>query len=112
MVTHLGRFELSLTTTDLPAMRDFYLALGFAITGGKPEEGWLELTAGELRVGIYQGHIAANQASFFGDSIEHVADILRAKGLHSGLAMDERDGTRSITITDPEGNPIYFNCAG
>lgn len=109
MVTHLGRFEVSLVTQDLAAMRDFYLHLGFELTGGDLSRGWVEMSSGQLRLGIYQGHIDSNQLSFFCGQVEPIAELLRQRGLHDGQITAEQDGTRSVTVRDPEGNRLYFN---
>ena len=53
----LGAFSISLPVADLTASRAFYEKLGFEVTGGDADEGWLICKNGETIVGLFHGHI-------------------------------------------------------
>ena len=106
----LGTFELSLKVADLDRALEFYEALGFVRSGGKPEEGWVSLTGSGLNLGLYQGHIACNLLTFFNPDVAVLGAELAARGLTPASGPEhESDGTVGMTIFDPDGNALYFN---
>ena len=60
----LGVFSLSLDVADLDASRVFYEALGFAVTGGDADDGWLILKNGETTLGLFHGMFERNMLTF------------------------------------------------
>ncbi|MCK4594445.1 hypothetical protein KAU45_08075 [bacterium] len=61
---NLGRFELCLAVADLESSIGFYDKLGFTAVAGDPAEGWRIMTNGDLRLGLYRGHVPANLLNF------------------------------------------------
>lgn len=106
----LGEFELSLKVSDLVRSMDFYHKLGFERVDGEPAKGWVVLRCGDLRLGLYQGHLEANLMSFLGGNVKSIAHGLKAKNVEMlSDAMQEKDGSMGAKLVDPDGNIIYFN---
>lgn len=120
--TELGAFSLSLTVRDLEASRDFYTRLGFEVVGGVAEEGWLILKNGESTLGLFHGMFERNLLTFNPgltnrmERLERFTDLreLQAQLEAAGLELDTRadpdgEGPASLTLTDPDGNPILLD---
>ena len=60
----LGAFSISLAVEDLARSRAFYETLGFEVTGGDPEHGYLILVNGRSVVGLFQGMFEQNILTF------------------------------------------------
>jgi predicted lactoylglutathione lyase len=107
---NLGRFEYCLNVRDLQRSMKFYVKLGFKQIGGNPEEGWVVLKHNNLRLALYQEHIAGNLMNFRGGDVNEIARTLKNKDLKMKMdAIQESDGSMGATIEDPDGNLIYFN---
>ncbi len=107
---NLGRFELSLNVTDLERSVEFYERLGFTAVEGDPAEGWRIMINGDLRLGLYRGHIPANLLNFRGGDVFALARELKMRGvvLESGPEI-ESDGSAGASLRDPDGNLVYLN---
>lgn len=118
----LGVFSLSLNVADLDASREFYEKLGFAVTGGDADDGWLILKNGETTLGLFHGMFNRNMLTFNPgltarmERLEHFTDVreIRRRLEAVGLAVDsaiepESDGAGSITLIDPDGNPVLID---
>lgn len=118
----LGVFSLSLSVADLGASRAFYEKLGFDVVGGDAGAGWLILKNGETTLGLFHGMFERNMLTFNPgltprmerlDSFTDVRDLrdrLVAAGLEVDDAIDEgSSGAGSITLVDPDGNPILID---
>ena len=118
----LGVFSLSLNVADLGASREFYTKLGFVETGGDANDGWLILKNGETTLGLFHGMFERSILTFNPgltarmeriDDYTDVRDIQRAlEG--AGLTVDSAiepgsSGPGSITLTDPDGNPVLID---
>ena len=118
----LGAFSLSLNVADLDASRTFYEKLGFAETGGSPDDGWLILKNGETTLGLFHGMFERNMLTFNPgltarmeriDTFTDIRDIEHALA-DAGLTVDSAiepgsTGAGSITLIDPDGNPILID---
>ena len=118
----LGVFSLSLAVADLDASRRFYEALGFEVTGGDAEQNWLILKNGETTLGLFHGMFDSNMLTFnpgltprmerlesFTD-IREIAQRLRDAGLELDAAPEPSSaGAASITLVDPDGNPVLID---
>ena len=118
----LGVFSISLSVADLDASAAFYSKLGFVPTGGDRESGWLILKNGETMIGLFHGMFDRNMLTFnpgltprmerlarFTD-VRQIADRLRAAGIEVDSAIEPHsEGPGSITVTDPDGNPILID---
>ena len=118
----LGAFSISLNVKDLSASRAFYEKLGFEVTGGSPKENYLILMNGEAIVGLFQGMFDNNILTFNPgltnraerrDEFTDVREIqrgLKERGLNLTSEVDESTaGAGSITLVDPDGNPILID---
>lgn len=120
--TELGVFSLSLSVADLAASVEFYAKLGFVETGGDAESGWLILKNGETTLGLFHGMFERNMLTFNPgltprmERIEQFTDIrelqrsLEASGLTVDSAIEpDSSGPGSLTLIDPDGNPILID---
>lgn len=119
----LGAFSISLTVSDLAASRAFYEKLGFSVTGGEAEQGWLILVNEPAVIGLFQGMFDRNVLTFNpglvlgGDQPEEFTDVrqiqaaLEAAGLELTERVDEdnAEGPAHIALLDPDGNPILID---
>jgi catechol 2,3-dioxygenase-like lactoylglutathione lyase family enzyme len=119
---NLGAFSISLAVKDIVASRDFYQKLGFERLGGDIEHKWLILKNGDHIIGLFEGMFEKNMLTFnpgWNQNAEDTADFtdirelqrkLKADGLTLGQETDEAGtGPASITLVDPDGNPILID---
>ena len=106
----IGWLEVCLDVKDLKKSIEFYRKLGFWLSFGALEEGWVVMESDQVVIALYQGHIRKNLLNFRGGDIQNIADTLRERGiaLKSDVEM-EPDGSLGCTVEDPDGNIIFFN---
>ena len=118
----LGAFSISLAVKDIAASRAFYEKLGFKQVLGDQTQNWLILRNGETTVGLFQGMFERNMLTFnpgwnsqakplkeFED-IREIQRSLKASGLALTSEADESTtGPASLTLIDPDGNPILLD---
>ena len=118
----LGAFSVSLSVKDIEASREFYEKLGFEPVGGNIDDNWLILRNGDHVIGLFQGMFDKNMLTFNPgwnqqsketDSFTDVREIQRmlkeqAVELY-GDADETSKGPASITLFDPDGNPILID---
>lgn len=118
----LGAFSISLNVADLAASQAFYEKLGFEVTGGDADQGWLILKNGESTLGLFHGMFEGNLLTFnpgltnkmerlrsFTD-IRDVQTQLEAAGLELTSRVEaDGSGAGSVTLVDPDGNPILID---
>lgn len=118
----LGAFSISLAVKDLKKSREFYSVLGFEPFGGNEAQNWLMMRNGDHVIGLFQGMFEKNILTFNpgwnqqADELSEFTDIreiqktLKEKGI---ILMNEADentnGPASITIVDPDGNPVLID---
>lgn len=121
-VLELGAFSVSLSVADLAASRTFYERLGFRVTGGDAEQGWLILVNGTTVIGLFHGMFEGNILTFNPgltnelttlDSFTDVRDLQATLDVR-GIALAERaepdgDGPAHLTLVDPDGNAILID---
>jgi catechol 2,3-dioxygenase-like lactoylglutathione lyase family enzyme len=118
----LGVFSLSLSVADLDASVEFYGKLGFVVTGGDAESGWVILKNGETTLGLFHAMFERNLLTFNPgltprmERIEQFTDIrdlqrsLEAAGLTVDSAIEPgSSGPGSLRLIDPDGNPILID---
>ena len=118
----LGSFSISLTVKDLAASRTFYEKLGFAVIAGKETNNYLILRNGESTIGLFHGMFDKNTLTFnpgWATGQEHpekftdVREIqrrLKRAGLKLVSEADESTkDPASLTLLDPDGNPILID---
>jgi catechol 2,3-dioxygenase-like lactoylglutathione lyase family enzyme len=120
--TTLGAFSVSLAVRDLEASRAFYERLDFQVVGGDATQNWLILRNGTATIGLFQGMFERNILTFNpgwdaqAQAVEAYTDVrdhqrrLKAKGLDLTSEADETStGPASLTLVDPDGNPILID---
>jgi len=118
----LGAFSVSLAVKDIAVSRAFYEKLGFAVLMGEQAQDWLIMQNGIATVGLFQGMFDRNILTFnpgWANSGEHpqqFADVreiqrqLKEQGLKLVTEADETStGPASVTLIDPDGNPILID---
>ena len=118
----LGAFSISLTVKDLKASVEFYGKLGFKSLGDSGSEHYAILKNGDHIIGLFQGMFDKNILTFNPgwdqdannlDSFTDVRELqkqLKAQGLTLIKEADESTtGPESITLEDPDGNPILID---
>jgi len=119
---NLGAFSISLAVKDIAASRAFYEKLGFEQVLGDQTQNWLILRNGETTVGLFQGMFDRNMLTFNpgwnsqAEPLKEFEDIrkiqrgLKASGLALTSQADESTtGPASLTLIDPDGNPILID---
>ena len=118
----LGAFSVSLSVQDITASRDFYQKLGFEPIGGNADDNWLILRNGDHVIGLFQGMFEKNILTFnpgwdqqcnetgtFTD-VRQIQRALKERGLALVREADEASqGPASLTLIDPDGNPILID---
>lgn len=118
----LGAFSVSLSVKDIKASRDFYTKLGFVEIGGNADDNWLILRNGDHVIGLFQGMFEKNMLTFnpgwnqqcketqtFTD-VREIQRLLKEQGIELYSEADEASkGPASITLFDPDGNPILID---
>lgn len=118
----LGVFSISLTVKDLKASIAFYEKLGFSSPGSSGDEHYAILKNGDAVIGLFQGMFDKNILTFNPgwnanaeevNPFEDVRDIqkrFKAQGLELTSEADESTtGPASLTLVDPDGNPILID---
>ena len=119
----LGAFSVSLTVKDLGVSRAFYEKLGFQVTGGDPEHGYLILVNGRTVIGLFQGMFDKNMLTFnpgwngphdpaegdFTDVREIAARLEKAGVEFTARQLPEGGGPAHIAFVDPDGNPVLID---
>ena len=118
----LGGFSVSLNVADIAASEVFYKKLGFTVYHGDKSQGWLIMKNGETNIGLFQGMFDKNILTFnpgwdqnaqetdgFTD-VRQLQKQLKASGLELTTEVDENtNGPASISLLDPDGNPILID---
>jgi len=118
----LGAFSLSLSVKDLQASSAFYQKLGFAVFHGAADQGWLILSNGATKIGLFQGMFENNMLTFNpgwdqnANPLEEFTDVrdiqktLKADGMAFVSEADETTaGPASFIVVDPDGNPVLVD---
>ena len=118
----LGCFSVSLTVKDLTNSKEFYEALGLRLFHGDEEQGWLIMKGSNVNIGLFQGMFDKNILTFNPgwnqnaaalDSYTDVRELqkrLKEKGIELITEVDkDGSGPASITLLDPDGNPILID---
>lgn len=118
----LGAFSISLTVADIAKSQAFYEALGFTEVGGDAGQGYLILRNGSTTIGLFQGMFERNLLTFnpgwdaacneldeFPD-VREIQASLQQQGIELIRTVDaDGSGPGSITLVDPDGNPVLID---
>ena len=119
----LGNFSVSLAVKDLAASRKFYETLGFEVFHDQSAHNWMILKSGPAIIGLFQGMFEDNILTFnpgwdangepTGKPFEDVREMqkrLKAAGITLTKEADpDGTGPDSITMLDPDGNPVLID---
>ena len=118
----LGNFSVSLAVKNLGTSQAFYEKLGFQAIGGEATQNWLILRNGDCTIGLFQGMFERNLLTFNpgwnsqGETLAEFTDVreiqrhLKRSGVELKTEADESTtGPASLTLIDPDGNPILFD---
>jgi len=118
----IGAFSLSLAVKDIKRSLEFYQKLGFSRFHGEIDQGWLILSDGDTKIGLFQGMFEKNMLTFNPgwsseahtlESFTDVRDIqkkLKADGIACVTEADEgTSGPASFMVLDPDGNPVLID---
>ncbi|MDJ0760930.1 MAG: VOC family protein [Woeseiaceae bacterium] len=118
----LGAFSVSLAVKDIKASIAFYEKLGFSTMGGQPDENWAILKNGDHIIGLFQGMFDKNILTFNpgwdqdANNLDSFTDVreLQKKLKEQGVTLiqeadESTSGPASITMEDPDGNPILID---
>lgn len=119
---NLGAFSVSLAVKDIQASKAFYEKLGFSQFAGDIEQNWLMMRNGDHVIGLFQGMFEKNILTFNPgwdqnmaepDSFTDIRELqkqLKAQGINPETEADtDSTGPASITLLDPDGNPILID---
>lgn len=119
---NLGAFSISLNVKDLERSKAFYEKLGFSDMGGDMSHNYLIMKNGSTIIGLFQGMFEKNILTFNPgwdenaqnlDSFTDIRDLqkhLKENGIELMSEADEStEGPASITLEDPDGNPILLD---
>lgn len=118
----LGAFSISLAVRDLEKSKTFYENLGFEKFGGDMEQNYLIMKNGNAIIGLFQGMFEKNVITFNPgwdenahtlDDFQDIRDIQKALKQADVALISEADestsGPASITMMDPDGNPVLID---
>ena len=118
----LGAFSISLTVKNLETSKAFYEKLGFEVFGGDAKMNYLIMKNGNSLIGLFQGMFDKNIITFNPgwdenatalENFEDVRDIQKTLKQNNVELISEADenstGPASITLIDPDGNPILID---
>ena len=118
----IGAFSLSLAVKDIKLSFEFYQKLGFSKFHGDIEQGWLILSDGETKIGLFQNMFEKNMLTFNpgwssdAQPLENFTDVreiqkkMKSSGVNCVTEADETtSGPASFMIHDPDGNPILID---
>jgi predicted lactoylglutathione lyase len=118
----LGTFSISLTVKDIKKSKDFYEKLGFKEFHRDTSQNWLIMKNGNTTIGLFQGMFDKNILTFNpgwdsnAQTLDCYSDVrelqkeLKSKGIKLTKEADTNSsGPESITLIDPDGNPILID---
>lgn len=117
----LGAFSVSLSVKDIALSRAFYEKLGFTIFAGDEAQKWLILRNENTVIGLFEGMFPNNMLTFNPgwdqdaqdidnfDDIREIQRVLSSAGVELQSQATGDNGPASITLIDPDGNPILID---
>ncbi len=118
----LGAFSISLSVKDIKASKQFYEKLGFTVFAGDIEKNYLIMKNGDALVGLFQGMFEKNILTFnpgWNADAEKLEDFDDVREIQEKLKESKVDlvkeadpntsGPESITLIDPDGNPVLID---
>ena len=106
----LGAFSVSLAVADLARSSEFYGRLGFVVKGGDASAGYLILKNGESTLGLQSRADESDGATR--ELYRCSRPPVQPRGSRPGVdqrADPTTTGPASITLVDPDGNPVLID---
>jgi lactoylglutathione lyase len=117
----LGTFSVSLAVKDLKKSKAFYQKLGFKEFAGEEKDHYLIMKNGNATIGLFQGMFDKNILTFnpgWDENAQPLKGFTDIRDLQKQLKNDDitliseteqEEGPASITLLDPDGNPILID---
>jgi len=113
----MSRLVLSLLSLDLQATRTFYERLGFCLSGGAADSGWIELSGhsvvlqfyNEAPVGTAPEPALSGTIYVHVDEVDMLASILRGQCAFEWGPETMDYGMREFAVRDPSGYLLAFS---
>lgn len=118
----LGAFSISLNVKDIHASIKFYETLGFQIFAGDLEKNYVIMKNQSTLIGLFQGMFEKNILTFNPgwdsnanlldnfDDVRAIQKHLKSQGVNLISEADENsNGPASLTVLDPDGNPVLID---
>ncbi len=105
----LGSFSVSLTVKDIKASRAFYEKLGFEVFDGNEDHNWLMMRCDGTKIGLFQDMFEQNVLTFNPQDVRAIQKKLKEEGVELVTEAEGDEGPASITLLDPDGNPILLD---
>lgn len=120
---NLGTFSVSLNVQNIEASKQFYESIGFTVFHGDISQKWIIMKNDTATIGLFQGMFEKNILTFnpgwnaeaetltnFTD-VRQIQEAFKNKGLSliREVSKENKLGPGSITLIDPDGNPILID---
>lgn len=120
---NLGTFSVSLNVQNIEASKQFYESIGFTVFHGDISLKWIIMKNDTATIGLFQGMFEKNILTFnpgwnaeaetltnFTD-VRQIQEAFKNKGLSliREVSKENKLGPGSITLIDPDGNPILID---
>ena len=120
---NLGTFSVSLNVKNIEASKQFYESIGFTVFHGDISQKWIIMKNDTATIGLFQGMFEKNILTFnpgwnaeaetltnFTD-VRQIQKAFKNKGLSliREVSKENKLGPGSITLIDPDGNPILID---
>lgn len=114
----LGNFSISLSVKDIGVSLGFYKNLGFSVfDGGHINKGfpdsevmkWRMLENEAVKIGLFQGMFDNNILTFNPKDVLKIQERLKSENLHLIKEAKSSDNSKSVILSDPDGNQIMFD---
>ena len=110
-----GCLDVCLRVDDAARSRAFYELLGFRAVEGSESEGWVVVSNGGARLGLYEQKYMDQRSfslNFRGGDVPEIHARLSAAGVQfSGELRITASGGASASLVDPDGHLLFFDSA-
>ena len=104
-----GFFQVGMPVKNVDTSAAYYARLGFTLAQRDGDTN-ATLTDGHCRIGLYGFPLEPNrlQLMFWQGDVDAVIDVLKRNSFEFYGAPRRDDQGRSVTIRDPDDNPLFF----
>lgn len=112
----LGRLDICLRCKNAVESEAFYRQLGFEIAEGDAEDGWLVMSQGTVRIGLFEARYMGEDSISLNFRNGNIPELAKAfKGAGIALASDPKvvgESGGSLRLRDPDGHLLFFDSEG